>query len=374
MVMEFKIKRDTFLDGIQKTLGIVEKKTTMPILNNVLIRTEDNKIKIVATDKEIVLIADYEADIIAQGNITISARKIYEMIREIQGDEINFHSNENHWVTLTSQKVIYRIPGLPADDFPSVFDDSDEGELFKIKGSFLQELIYRASFAMSMDEMRRNLNGVFFEAGKEGNFSKIKMVATDGHRLAMADMVMEEAFLVLEKGIIIPRKGLGEIRKLVEGKPDDVFFGVRRGMCIIKTDGTVLKVSLIDADYPDYNRVIPKEKGVVVNFDRDTVLHALKRMNVISSERYSGVVMTLTENKLVLNSTNPDVGEAKDEIDVAYQDQEIAVGYNVKYLLDAIDVIDEERVVFEIGQGMKPGIIKPEGNDHFLCIIMPLKI
>jgi DNA polymerase-3 subunit beta len=372
--MEFNIKRDTFLDGIQKTLGIVEKKTTMPILNNVLIRTEENKIKIVATDKEIVLIADYEADIVIGGSITISARKIYEMIREIQGEDIHFHANENNWVTLTSQKVIYRIPGLSADDFPSVFDDADEGELYKIQGSFLQELIRRASFAMSADEMRRNLNGVFLEAGKEQNLSKIKMVATDGHRLAMADVVTEEEFLILDKGIIIPRKGLGEIRKLVEGQSEEVLFGVRKGMCIIKKDGIVLKVSLIDADYPDYNRVIPKDKGVVVNFDRQTVLHALRRMNVISSERYSGVVMTLTENKLMMNSTNPDVGEAKDEIDVSYQEHEIAVGYNVKYLLDAIDVIDEERVVFEIGQGMKPGIIRPEGNDHYMCIIMPLKI
>lgn len=372
--MEFKIKRDTFLEGIQKTLGIVEKKTTMPILNNVLIKTEDHKIKIVATDKEIVLIADYEAEIVTKGNITISARKIYEMIREIQGEEIHFLANEHHWVTMTCQKVIYKIPGLPADDFPSVFDDSDEVELFKITGNILKELIYKTSFAMSTDEMRKNLNGVFFEARKEGNINKVRMVATDGHRLAMVDMGIEETFLELEKGIIIPRKGLGEIRKLVEVQADDILFGVRRGMCIIKTDGTLLKVSLIDADYPDYRRVIPADKGVIVNFDRDAVLHALRRMNVISSERYSGVIMTLMENKLLLNSTNPDVGEAKDEIDVSYQDQEMTVGYNVKYLLDAIEVVDDERVIFEVGQGMKPGIIKPAGNDRYTCIIMPLKI
>ena len=372
--MEFKIQRNTFLEGIQKTLGIVEKKTTMPILNNVLIKTEENKIKIVATDKEIVLIADYEAEVVNKGDITISARKIYEMVREIQGEEIHFQANEHHWVTMTCQKVIYKVPGLPADDFPNVFDDSDEVELFKVKGSILQELISKTSFAMSTDEMRKNLNGVFFEAGKDENINKIRMVATDGHRLAMVDTHIEESFVELEKGIIIPRKGLGEIRKLVEGQDGDVLFGVRRGMCILKTEGTVLKVSLIDADYPDYRRIIPTEKGVCVQFDRDTVLHALKRMNVISSERYSGVVMTVMDNKLVLNSTNPDVGEAKDEIDVTYQDQEMTVGYNVKYLLEAIDVIDEEKVIFEIGQGMKPGIIKPEGNDHYMCIVMPLKI
>ena len=372
--MEFKIRRDTFLEGIQKTLGIVEKKTTMPILNNVLIRTEKDKIKIVATDKEIVLIADYDAEIIHQGNITISARKIYEMIREINGEDIHFNVNEQHWVTMTSQKVVYKIPGLPADEFPSVFDELDDGELFKIPGSVLEELIHMSSFAMSADDMRKNLNGVYFEAGKYGDVHGVKMVATDGHRLAMITKNLEGKFLEMEKGIIIPRKGLSEIRKLVDGMTDDVLFGVRRGMCIIKTDGTVLKVSLIDAEYPDYNRVIPKEKGVLINFDRNPVLQALKRMNVISSERYSGVVLTVAEDKMVLNSTNPDVGEAKDEIDVSYREQELTVGFNVKYLIDAIEVIEDEKVSFELGQGMKPGIIRPVNNDNFMCIIMPLKI
>jgi DNA polymerase-3 subunit beta len=373
-VMEFKIKRDTFLEGIQKTLGIVEKKTTMPILNNILIKAEDNKVKIVATDKEIVLIADYEAVILEKGDITLSARKIYEMIREIQGEDIHFRSNEQHWVTITCQKVIYKVPGLSADDFPSVFDDSDEVELFKIRGDVLRELIYKTSFAMSADEMRKNLNGVLLEVRKEGESNQVRMVATDGHRLSIMGVRMEGTFLDIEKGIIIPRKGLSEIRKLIEAQSEDILFGIRRGMCIVKMDGTVLKVSLIDADYPDYRRVMPAEKGVMVSFDRDTVLHALRRMNVMSSEKYSGVIMTLMEDKLVLNSTNPDVGEAKDEIDISYHGQEITVGYNVKYLLDAIEVIDEERVILEIGQGMKPGVVKPAGNEHYNCIIMPLKI
>jgi DNA polymerase-3 subunit beta len=135
----------------------------------------------------------------------------------------------------------------------------------------------------------------------------------------------------------------------------------------------MLRVSLVDAEYPDYRRVIPAEKGVVVTVDKDVILHALKRMSVISSERYSGVIITLSDGKMVLESTNPDVGEAKDEIEVAYHDKDISAGYNVKYLIDAIEVIDEKKVVFEIGVGMKPGVIKNDGNDDYMCIIMPLK-
>ncbi len=373
--MKFSIQRDSFLEGIQKTLSIVEKKTTMPILNNVLIKAEKNKITIVATDREIGLVADYDAEILNKGDVTVSARKLYEMIREIEGDTVQFEANENHRVTVTSQKIIYKISGLPADDFPSVVDDRSELNFYKIKGQLIERLIRKTSFAMSADEMRKNLNGVFFETIDDGGKNKLRMIATDGHRLAMANVDTEGTpFLRLEKGIIIPRKGLGEIRRLIENAPEEIFVGVRQGMCVIKTDSTMLRVSLVDADYPDYKRVIPTEKGVLVQFDKDAILHALRRMSVISSERYSGVIIKLEDGRMVLESANPDVGEAKDEIEVDYHDKEFSVGYNVKYLIDAIEVIDEKKVIFEIGAGMKPGVIKPAENDDYLCIVMPLKL
>jgi DNA polymerase-3 subunit beta len=375
MSMKFTVQRSTFLEGIQKTLSIVEKKTTMPILNNILIRTGNNKIKIVATDREIGLVADYDAEILTEGDITVSARKLYEMIREIQGEIVQFESSENHRVTVTSQKIIYKISGLPSDDFPSVLDDRSEVSFHNIKGQLIEGLIKKTSFAMSGDEMRKNLSGVFFETVSDAGKNRIRMVATDGHRLAMANADIGEAdFLKLEKGIIIPRKGLSEIRRLIEDAPEEIFVGVRQGMCIVKTDSTMLRVSLVDAEYPDYKRIIPTEKGVMVKFEKDAILHALRRMSVVSSERYSGVIIALADGKMLLESTNPDVGEAKEEIEVAYHNKDISVGYNVKYLIDAIEVIDEGEVAFEIGAGMKPGIIRSVNNDDYMCIIMPLKV
>ena len=370
--MEFKIKRAIFLDGMQKTLGIVEKKTTMPILNNVLIRTDQGKIKIIATDREIGLVADYEAQVLREGDITLSARKIYEMIREIQGEMIHVQKNEQLIVTLTSQKSVYKIPGIPADDFPNVTVDQDV-KFFKIKGDVLKNLILKTSFSMSTDEIRKNLNGIFLDMEPEKK-GVIKAVATDGHRLAMISAYLgDKDFLNLEKGIIIPRKGVVEIRKLVENESGDVMIGIHQGMCVLKTDHTMLKVSLIDAEYPDYKRVIPVEKGTSIQFERDAALHALRRMSVISSERYSGVIIKLMAGKIVLNSTNPDVGEANDEIEVT-GGGELEVGYNVNYLIDAIEAVDEKNIVFEIGTGMKPGVVRPAENDQFFCIIMPLRI
>ena len=373
--MKFTVQRNTFLEGIQKTLSIVEKKTTMPILNNILLRTGNNKITIVATDREIGLVADYSAEILEEGQVTVSARKLYEMIREIQGDSIQFEANESHRVTVTCQKIIYKIPGLSAEDFPSVIDDRTEVNFSSMQGKFIEGLIRKTSFAMSGDEMRKNLNGVFVETLDDGGKNTLRMIATDGHRLAIASADIGEASLFkLEKGIIIPRKGLNEIKRLIEDAPEEIFVGIRQGMCIVKTDSTMLRVSLVDAEYPDYRRVMPAEKGIVVQFEKDVILHALRRMSVISSERYSGVIIALSEGKMVLESTNPDVGEAKEEIEIAYHEKDISIGYNVKYLIDAMEVIDDETVVFEMGAGMKPGVIKSAHNDEYVCIIMPLKV
>ena len=372
--MEFNIKRDVFSVGIQKTLGIVEKKTTMPILSNLLLRAGPNRITIMATDREIGLVADYEAEVLREGEITLSARKLHEMVREIQGETLHVIKNEKDVVILTCNKAIYRIPGIPADDYPVVADQEDI-PFYKVKGAILKELIRKTAFAMSNDEMRKILCGVLMETEKVGETFCIRMVATDGHRLSMMKMdTGEKDFMTMEKSVIIPRKGLVEIRRLVEDEPGDVFLGVRQGMCIVKTDHTLLKVSLIDGEYPDYRRVIPAEKGVILGIEKDKILHTLRRMSVISSERYNGVIMTLAEDKIVLNSNNPDVGEANDEIDVVYVGEGKSVGYNVTYLADAIDVIDEERITFEIGEGMKPGIVRAVGNENYFCIVMPLKL
>jgi len=371
--MEFKIKRDTFLWGIQKTVGIVEKKTTIPILNNVLIKAEKDKIIVSATDLEVGLVAEYEAEVARDGKITVSSRKLHEMIREMQGDIIHVSMNERNMITMTCEKAIYKIQGLEADEFPEVI--SDQGvQYFSVDAVKLSDLIRKTSFAVSNDPMRKNLTGVFFEANTEGDQKSLRMVATDGHRMAVADaMVNVQDFFGMDKGVIVPKKGLNEIRKNIDGLENSVSIGVHGGMCMIKADHLMLKVSLIDADYPDYKRVIPSEKGLEIIFEKDKVLHALRRMSVISSDNYQGVIVKLADDKMILNSTNPDVGEANDEIDVQYKGKEVEFAYNVNFLIDAIDVIDAKEIVFEIGGAKKPALVKSSTGNDYYCIIMPLK-
>ncbi|NPU85630.1 MAG: DNA polymerase III subunit beta [Syntrophaceae bacterium] len=372
--MDFCIKRELLLAGMQRTAGIVEKKTTMPILNNVLIAAQPEKVTISATDLEIAVMVGYGADVKTEGRVTLSARKLHELVRETQGETVHFVKNEKELVTITCDKAVYRIPGLGAGEYPNVAEE--EGiQYFAISSEDVLELIRKTFFAISTDPLRKNLTGVLFESQKKESGTEIRMVATDGHRMAMAWTLMdpEKAFLELEKGIILPRKGLGEIRKLLDDSNGEVRMGVHQGMCVFKTENTILKVRLIDSDYPDYRRVIPVEKGYIVRFERDRVLHALRRMSVISSEGYSGVIVKMTTDRMVLHSTNPDVGEASEEVEVSYQEPNVEVAYNVNFLIDAIEVIGEGDGMFEIGGAKKPGIVRPSDSDRYLCIIMPLK-
>ncbi len=372
--MEFSVKRDVFLGGVQKTLGIVDRRTSMPVLNNVLIRAEADRIRIVATDREIGLIADYEAQVVKDGEITLPARKLYELLREIQGESVHFKKEDSNWVAITCGKVNFRVPGIPAEEFPKIMDDEEVG-FIRVDGAMISDMIKKTFFAMSADESRVNLNGVLLRAEKEQEAVILRMVATDGHRLsiASADPKVEQV-MGLEKGMIIPRKGITEIRRLVEDKEGPVELGVKKGMCVLKKDGIILKVSLIDAEYPDYKRVVPKDKGTLVELNRDPVLHALRRMSVMASERYSGVRIRFQPDKMVLNSINPDVGEASDEVEIQYSEGEIEVGFNVRYLLEAIEAVDEEKFTLEIRSGLRPAIVRPAQDSGYLCIVMPLKI
>ena len=220
---------------------------------------------------------------------------------------------------------------------------------------------------------RKNLNGVLLEAGMDGANHLLRMVATDGHRLALAKGLTSGPSLKTGKGIIIPRKGLMEIKRIID-ENEEVKIGLHKNIFVVKTENTLLKVSLVDADYPDYKKVIPAEKGISVTLERESFLHALKRMSVVSSERYGGVILSFSEGKVTLNSTNLDVGEATEEIDIDYSGEIIDSGFNVNYLIDAISVINKDKILFEVGLGLKPSMIKQDEDDSYLCIIMPLKI
>lgn len=366
--MEFSIQRSVLLEGIQKTLSIVEKRTTFPILNNVLVQTQTDQIRITATDREVGLTATYPATIVNQGEITVGARKLFEMIREIDGEKIHVQVMENNWVNVTCGKIVYKIPGISAEDFPAV-SEIGEMEYVEVPCRILRGVLEKTFFAVSQDEMRPNLNGVFFQVLGQN----LEVVATDGHRLSLVNTTFSENNQNTLKGVIIPRKGVSEIRKLVD-EGDSIEIGVVDGVFVVKKKDMILRASLINSEYPNYRQVIPEEAGVIVHLDKEKVLHSLRRMSVMSTEKFSGVKIQLYDNRMLLTSTNPDVGEARDEIDISYNGDMLEVGYSVRYLIDAMEPVDGDVVSFEMRTGDGPGIVRSAGNDQYICVVMPIKL
>jgi DNA polymerase III subunit beta len=381
--MEFTIEREVFLAGIQRTLGIIERKATMPIMGNLLIRACGERITIVATDREIGFVGYYPASVIDEGEITLSARKLFEIVRELSGEtvhlgDIEANSTAKIGVTLTSDKAVCTLFGIPSDDYPSVLSEEDL-PFFPIKAVVLKELIRKVSFAAANDEQRPVISGVFLEKEIVDDVALIRMVATDGHRLALAAMKTEGKEISIpggpeaksRPGIVIPRKGLGEMNKMIEAEEGDVLMGSRPGVLVVKNDSVLLRISLIDGEYPDYRHAIPGGESCKVKIDRNAILHSLRRMKIINMER---VVLTFSGHLLALHSMHPDWGEIRDEIEISPSGEEKKASFQVKYLLDAIEVVDEPTIDFELGEGLKHSIVRGTGNGNYFCIVMPLKL
>jgi len=368
--MKFTVDRSTFIEGVQKTLGIVERRTTLPILNNILIETHDDFIRIAATDREIGMIADYNATVETPGSITVPAKKLHEMIREIDGEQVSFSLRDNNRIDITCEQVAFRIPGINADEFPAL-EASLPQDYSDVSTFLFRDMVGKTYFAISQDEMRPTLSGVCFTL-RDG---EMEMVSTDGHRLALSRKKGDNFSQCHDvPGVIIPRKGVLEIRKLLETSDDVVRIAVDEKTFFLKTNRTLLRINLIDGVYPDYEKVLPTDDGVVLKVEKSQLLHALRRMSVMSSDRFSGVKIRLENNKMFLDSTNPDVGEAHDEITIDYTGDIFEVGYNVRYLIDAIDVISDDEIIFEVRKDRGPGVIRPAGSDGYMCVVMPVKI
>ncbi|MCK9229510.1 MAG: DNA polymerase III subunit beta [Syntrophales bacterium] len=374
--MEFTVDRHVFQEAVQRTLGIVERKTTIQILNNILIKAGDSMIRIVATDREIGLVADYEARILSGGEITLNAKKLHEMVREMDGDTVFFKTTENHQAHIVSGNAEYRMSGISAEEFPEVRLE-DDVSFFTLPAKFLRNMILQTFYAASADENRSSLNGAFFK--KEGK--TCEMVATDGHRLALVRRDIPSDHERIDddstvEGVIIPRKGLNEIRKMVEDGEGTgtVDVGIRNHVCVVRQQGSMLRVSLVDAQYPDYRRVIPKDRGVSVRIEKKKMMQSLRRMAVMSTEHFSGVVITLRDGSMKLNSTNPDLGEANEELDVDFKNGTFSVGYNIRYLIESIEGIDSDVVTFEMRSTGGPGVVRIPDDETYLGIIMPITI
>lgn len=368
--MEIKAKRGDLLATLYWTQNIVERRNTIPILANVLIAAQKKVIQITATDLEVGVRGDVEGEVIKEGTVTINAKKLYEIIREVPNEQVQLKRLENEWVEIRSGKSVFKIVGIDAREFPQ-FPKFDSKELSSTPCSTIRGMIERTIFSVSTDETRYSLNGVFVEQG-EG--TRVRMVATDGHRLAFDER--ELGSLGLSKGVILPRKGLTELKKVLESGDDGVVaIGFRDNMALVTKNNVELFMRLIDGDFPDYTKVIPQGNPNVAKIEHDELLQALRRVSILSSERYKGIKMEFSTGKISLSANNPDLGEAIEEIDAEYKGKPISIGFNARYLLDVLGVLNGNgEIDIELKDELSPSIVRKAGDEGYLYVLMPMRL
>ncbi|MDD5286032.1 MAG: DNA polymerase III subunit beta [Desulfuromonadaceae bacterium] len=373
--MEFRIEKDIFLKALQKIQGIVEKRTSMPILSNVLLEATENSIHVIATDLEVGMKSSYPAEVLSTGKITVSAKKMYEIVKELPNQSIVFLTKENDWVEIKCGKVQFNIVGLSPEEFP-YFPDVKEENLFEIESSLLKGMIEKTSYAICFDETKFNLNGIFakVEVGADGNNS-LRMVATDGHRLSIASGALKGIIgSELLKGVILPKKGVSEMKKITEEEGGRLLFGFMDNSAVIKRGDSYMVMRLVDGEFPDYNRVIPASNNRIATVNKEDFTHSVRRMAILSSEKFKGIMLEISNAGIKISSSNPELGDAMEELDVIYDGEPLSVRFNARYLLDVLAVAETDNVEMKFRDELSPSIIVPENSDSFLAVIMPMRL
>ncbi len=372
--MQFAVAKETFLKGLQKVQGIIETRKTMPILSNVLIEASRGKIEITATDLEVGMKSSYDASVTEDGKITVSAKKLYEIIKELPEEDIYFSTRENDWVDLQCGKARFNIVGLSPEEYPNLPKIDDKGFL-KLNSATLNKMVEKTIYAICQDETKYNLNGIFFKTiEQDGNFSLV-LVATDGHRLSVSQSDFSgNSGKELVNGVIFPKKGIYEIKKLTEDGTGDILLSFADNNSVIRKGDTVLIMRLVDGEFPDYTRVVPTNSNKSATINRNGFLHSLRRMSILSSDKFKGVRLELQNGTMEISANNPELGEAHENMEIQYSGEVTAIRFNAKYLIDVLSVIEEEEIEINLKDELSPAILKPLNVREFLSVIMPMRL
>jgi DNA polymerase-3 subunit beta len=371
--MEIRINRDTFFKAISKVQSIIEKRSNMPILSMILLSTTNSNLNISATDLEISLQQTVPAEVIKKGSITISGRKIFEILKESTSDTIYFKEKENHWIFISDNKTQYNLACMPPEEYP-IFIEPENTPTIEIPGEMLSEMINKTIYSVTMEEAGFKLSGVFIEKINKEDQTFLRMVATDGHRLSLIDKHDQNVKdMDIDKGVMIPKKGMLELNRLASGE-DKISLGFKQNNCVAKKENSLIIIRLLETKFPDYNSVIPKKVKHKIKVNKQQILESMKKMMILSSESYRGVKITLEKNKMELVSVNPDLGDVKDNIEIQFDDKRLEMGFNSRYFIEVLQSMDSEEVEVAFIDNASPCIIKGDDDSGFLGLIMPMRI
>ncbi len=363
--MQFEMDKEALVEGLSKLVPITEKRSPLPILSHTLVELDDTGITLTATDLEVGLRIKFDCNVVEPGSLTIPAKKFYEIIKEVRGGPISVTSNERYRVNIISGPSSFDLAGMDAANFPAWADYSSV-ETSEVESEALIRMLDKTLFAASNDDSRYNLNGILFEKDND----KTKLISTDGHRLALIETEID---LPVDTRFIAPKKGLTELKRFLENMKQKIQFGFEKKNLVVKTERAIMTVRLIDGDYPDYNKVIPQTSGQKAFIDKNSLVQSLKRVGILTSDRNRGISVTLKSGELNMSVNNPDLGSAEDSMEMEFDGNEVNIIINVLYLLDALSVISSDRISLEYHKEGAPVIIKPDPEQDYFNIVMPMR-
>lgn len=376
--MKLRIARDELLTGLQRVQGVVEKRNTMPILSNILLEAKSDGVDIIATDLELGMRGLYKATVKEPGSITLSARKLYEILKELPNGEIELTVGANNWAMIQSGKSQFKVVGLPSSEYPALPAIEREG-LTPLAGAGLANLIRKTLFAVGDNDARYILNGLLITLNVSDKKTTLRLVGTDGHRLAVADQEINGSAGKegpREIKAIIPKKAALEMRHLLEEGDGEPLIGFTKNLMIFRKSGLLLTSRLMEGTYPNYQQVIPKDKeqDKRVTVSKPELEGALRRVAVLSRDKTNAVKVTFASGKITLFSSNPDFGEATEELPAQYKGESLTTGFNARYLLDVLGIVDGESITMQMDAPLSPCLVREPGNNGFTCVVMPVKV
>ena len=362
--MNFKIQKDILMGGIQTVQNIVTSKSVLPILSNILIEAQQDKIRLTATDLDIGISCVVPVNTQETGMITIPAKRFSDIIKELPGDEVSIITKKNNLMLIETESCQFRIMGAGVEEFPKLPEFKDR-EVIKLDQADLKEMLRLTSFAVSLDESRYILNGILFQISK-GNLG---LVATDGKRLAIIEKKMKQG---ADKDVrmIVPLKTIQELNRSLKDEGELVLV-LGNNQVLFELDRVMIISRLIEGEFPDYHQVIPPQSENKIKIDRERFLLAIKRAALLATPDYQAVKLEVFKNKLVVSKSTPDVGESREEISMEYGGKEMMIGFNPAYLVDVLKNLALETIELELTDTEKPGVIRING---YIYIVLPMRL
>ena len=397
--MRLKIDRETLMKGVGRTLGVVDRRGTMPILGNFLLQTDENRVLISATDLEVSFRGFYPAEVLEHGALTVQAHYFYNLIKELPGETLDLTGTDSSNLKIAEGDARYQLHGLPADQFPPVPEITDQ-ELVQVESHMVKDMIEKTIFSVSADDLQYHLSSIFWErvgfpkggpeaeqpleGGEEGTEPALdywlRLISTDGHRLTLIERPLAESGqFAIEKGILIPRKGMAEVIRFL-AEEEQVSLGLGKQSLALKADDKYLFIRLLlDKKFPDYRRIIPPSFTHRFAINRKVFFETIRRISLLSTERFKGVILKLFPDHVEVTFTNPEVGEGREVVGVLMEQGDpdqlpMEIGFNARYFLEPLNAMTSDMVILEVNEKDRPCKLVEQTDPHYFSIIMPMSL